>query len=454
MNLSEQYVLSSTAEAVRGVTGSKLRSFLYELAEGVSNYRTVHSLTEQVQHQYHGRFAIELIQNAYDALACAAEPERGKGRIKLCLVDDRDFGTLYVANDGLPFSESNFFSVSQLGQSDKSPETSIGNKGIGFRSVLEICDSPEIWSRYDVCSERFDGYCFGFSPGFVHSLFKPIMALLENENFPSSTSWFDAILDWDDKLRKKFRLNVILQAETAEMSCQEWVRAQLGYLSPYLLPSPLLRHDRSDTIKSLEAEGYSTVVALPLKSVASASLVERRLAEIDTNALLFLDKLKHLAISTPDASQTFSREITQALGGQWRACKVSIEQQDRPDAEQRFYTWRREIKVVDMPEDVRKAVEALPGQWHKLPEVGLPDMTYLSKPRSKGYAFRMVTPEALVGSDNPLTGRPFGKEIKLGLGTRRHADALRLRDVYLGQVQTARSGGASGQGPTRRWAHH
>lgn len=71
------------------------------------------------------------------------------------------------------------------------------------------------------------------------------------------------------------------------------------------------------------------------------------------------------------------------------------------------------------------------------PESGLPDMTYLSKPRSKGYAFRMVTPEALVGSDNPLTGGPFGREIKVGLGTRRHAEALRLRDVYL--VREAKS---------------
>jgi integrase len=85
------------------------------------------------------------------------------------------------------------------------------------------------------------------------------------------------------------------------------------------------------------------------------------------------------------------------------------------------------------------------------PEAGQLDMTYLSKPRSKGYAFRMVTPEVLVGSDNPLTGRPFGKEIKLGLGTRRHAEALRLRDIYLGQVrqleaEARRSQGVQGAG--------
>lgn len=68
-------------------------------------------------------------------------------------------------------------------------------------------------------------------------------------------------------------------------------------------------------------------------------------------------------------------------------------------------------------------------------EGGQPDMRHLSKPRGKGYTFRMVTPEALIGTHNPLTGRPFGREIKLGLGTRCHAEAIRLRDVHLGQVR-------------------
>ena len=64
-----------------------------------------------------------------------------------------------------------------------------------------------------------------------------------------------------------------------------------------------------------------------------------------------------------------------------------------------------------------------------------PDMKHLIKPRGRGYSFRMVTPEVLVGTENPWTGKPFGKEIKLGLHTQRHAEAVRLRDVRLGQVR-------------------
>jgi hypothetical protein len=48
-------------------TASKIRTFLFEIAEGTRNYRGLHSLTQQVEHQYHGRFLVELIQNAHDA---------------------------------------------------------------------------------------------------------------------------------------------------------------------------------------------------------------------------------------------------------------------------------------------------------------------------------------------------------------------------------------------------
>jgi hypothetical protein len=33
-------------------TGAKLRQFLYELAEGTRDYRSLHNLTEQVEHQF------------------------------------------------------------------------------------------------------------------------------------------------------------------------------------------------------------------------------------------------------------------------------------------------------------------------------------------------------------------------------------------------------------------
>ena len=59
-------------------------------------------------------------------------------------------------------------------------------------------------------------------------------------------------------------------------------------------------------------------------------------------------------------------------------------------------------------------------------------MTYLIKPRGRGYSFRMVTPEILVGTENPWTGKPFGKgrvlrsrswnEIRAGLARPQYSD--------------------------------
>lgn len=63
------------------------------------------------------------------------------------------------------------------------------------------------------------------------------------------------------------------------------------------------------------------------------------------------------------------------------------------------------------------------------------DMRHLIKPRGKGYSLRLVTPDALIGTENPWTGKPFGREIKLGLKTRVHSEAIRQRDICIGQIR-------------------
>lgn len=66
---------------------------------------------------------------------------------------------------------------------------------------------------------------------------------------------------------------------------------------------------------------------------------------------------------------------------------------------------------------------------------GNPDMMYLTKPRGRGYSLRMKTPDILIGTTNPWTNKPFGREIKLGLNTTRHSEALRTRDIRIGQIR-------------------
>lgn len=351
----------SLEAVIRAETGGKIRSFLYQLAEGVTDYRSIHSLTEQVRHQYHGRFAIELIQNAYDAVSRAREHRDSLGRIEMRLEMDGGFGTLYVANDGAPFSHSNFESVSRLGQSDKDPATSVGNKGIGFRSVLEISQRPCIWSRRQETSSGFDGYCFGFDPEFVRSIYAPVLAILEGRSLSDEQSWLADIVNEDPSLCERLLSGARRRPMDGAHSIADWLREEISYLSPYLLPWPLSA--RNPAVFDFEARGFASVLALPLLSPAAASLVESKLAEINADAMIFLDKVKVLTIATPDGSRTFQRSILQEAAGPRGFGKISI---CSADTTKRYCVWRRRLGVSEMPDHVQESIRGLPGHWPKL----------------------------------------------------------------------------------------
>ncbi|SMX95948.1 Superfamily II DNA or RNA helicase [Brevibacterium sp. Mu109] len=77
----------------------------------------------------------ELVQNAVDAL-------RGSpGRIHVI----RDESTLYVANEGKSFDRSGVRTLLHSNMSDKR-DNQIGRFGLGFKSVLEVSDRPQIFT--------------------------------------------------------------------------------------------------------------------------------------------------------------------------------------------------------------------------------------------------------------------------------------------------------------------
>lgn len=93
-------------------------------------------------HEYHGRFLIELLQNAADAWEAGAEGERS--RIEIAITEGP---VLLVANEGESFPASVVIkSLGHIGRSTKTEGKAIGHKGIGFKSVLEMSATPEIYS--------------------------------------------------------------------------------------------------------------------------------------------------------------------------------------------------------------------------------------------------------------------------------------------------------------------
>ena len=89
---------------------------------------------------YHGREILELLQNADDA---SGEPGTRSQRAALVL----DEAGLCFANTGIPFSEDGVKSLMVSNNSPKKGETRyIGNRGLGFRSVLSWTTRPFIVS--------------------------------------------------------------------------------------------------------------------------------------------------------------------------------------------------------------------------------------------------------------------------------------------------------------------
>ena len=343
------------------LTGAKIRTFLFEVAEGVSNYRSLHSLTQQVEHQYHGRFLIELLQNAHDAFVSAPTREQ-PNRIQIVFDSaDSEHGSLLVANDGEPFTTSNFERLSQLGQSDKDPQESIGNKGIGFRSVLEISERPEIYSRATKSSDNFDGYCFAFRPEVVRSLLEPLIALAKDGLIPNSPVSDGPIVDWSADLLSKFRRRVRTHGV-------EWLKGETKYLSPYLLPVPI-RDIQSSAVNILKINGFATVVRLPLKSVELRQLVLHHMGQLSSSTVLFLDKVSKLTLCVVgDQEQTFTRTSSEPEGS-LEETQVTI--CDSANDSRVYVVWSRILHVANASQEFQAAVNALPGRWPEIEEISV-----------------------------------------------------------------------------------
>ena len=86
--------------------------------------------------EYAGRQFFELIQNADDAAAISAE----KKHMLISFNDEK----LIIANNGEPFSENSYDSLFFSNISPKVNRDLIGNKGLGFRSILSWADEITI----------------------------------------------------------------------------------------------------------------------------------------------------------------------------------------------------------------------------------------------------------------------------------------------------------------------
>ena len=351
-------------------TLSEIRSFLEEISNGTSRYKSLHNLTEQIEHQYHGRFLVELIQNAHDALYPRGEGDDQR-RIDIVLAEEEPFGALYVANDGRPFASSNFRALSNLGQSDKDPVKDIGNKGIGFRSVLEISRAPEIYSRSKVGSAGFDGYCFRFIPSVNEMFVEPILDLLRGKDrVYCRLDDGEPLVQWESRRLQAFRSNYGTKG-------REWLLDEFAYLSPYALPIPISTSEVSPVVRDFDKRGYATVVRLPLISNKAWELTKNRIKSLDRNSTLFLERVKLLRLVDGAEERSYRRDQVARDAGVEDGIDVRLTPYSGasgkavPGTPERYWVWTRAIGGAADPEgasEIKESVERLPGKWPQLRE--------------------------------------------------------------------------------------
>jgi hypothetical protein len=299
------------AEIVRAESPSRIRDHFNREAR-FNPTASLTALTGQLTQEYEDRFLVEMVQNAYDAQASEARD----GRVHVRLDESADAGAvLFVANTGRPFADPNFDALTNVAQSSKPPGEGIGNKGIGFKSVIQVCESPEIYSCDPVSSNgvTFDGYCFGFAT---------------DEQILAMTG--------DEKRRDVIKTD----------------------FSRYLLPVEVSPTD--PYLVELRSQGMVTVIRLPLDDSRAIELARdqvNRLLEPSPPIALFLDRLQSISVDHIGAegelkSSQIDRSVldikTVGLGPRLKWVET---------AGTRYLTTTRVLKSDDVSEVVKKAIE-------------------------------------------------------------------------------------------------
>ena len=278
-------------------------------------YESLRNLNEVVGTEYGNRVLYELIQNAHDAHRAE---DRGRIAVRLSVRSATD-GTLYVANGGTGFRWKDVDAIMNLATTAKEIGESIGNKGLGFRSIEALTDDVRIFSRIGRSeSGRFDGYCFRF-----------------------------ATVDEIEALLREDHVDVATAREIAQT------------VPRYLVPLPLA--EQPDDVVSYARRGYASVIVVPLRKAETIELAKRQvraIADLGVPLLLFLDRIAdfRIEVEIPDEPvhrRRLSRRCI-AIGEvpSFEGCRLN---EVRVGEDRRFLVVKREVDKARVLEAVKRS---------------------------------------------------------------------------------------------------
>ena len=319
---------------------SRIRVLLAILAAGGREIEEIGRMNDQIRLDYHGRFLIELVQNAVDPALKA-----GVGHARILIV--RTETALAVLNQGAAFDADGLTSIISLALSAKKPEEAIGNKGVGFKSVFEVAEAAEV-----------------FGVGADQTSLKTVPALrmrLSRGDAAAQTGLLGEALNFvneDAALREKFatrysRVDAVIERALSlspawrfpeELSTSDWMRAVA---------------DLGLSAKDLAA--FQTAIVLRL-APPSAATVESAIREFTGNAQevhLFLPGVERIEIRDPAGDVLLERADIKADDAQGLVVRrLRSRVGDGPVSESLFWL---ASGVVSGPA-LEAAVSALPGE--------------------------------------------------------------------------------------------
>jgi hypothetical protein len=343
---------------------------------------------------YDGRTVVELLQNGHDAHPA----DRTDGRLEFLLREgEGPCGVLYVANGGDPVSHEDFTAMCRVAMSSKRPDEGIGNKGVGFKSVLQLADSPEVYSSAGPGVAGFEGYCFRFA--------RPT--------------------DFDDLARRVAPDEPGLAAELRENVASLKV--------PVQLPGPL-----PPAVGGFAEAGFATVVRLELRSPEACQQARQQLDGLVSSSgppfHLFLERVTTITVTRVAADRTVRAATSSRSSARLVTLPdVALDEVVLQEA-QRFTVLRRRVPEADVKDAIARSradgrVSAGWDRWQGDGEVSvaLPTGDPLSQGRM--YTFLPMGEDAVA----PLAGfvnAPFFARLD-----RRSLDAtIPLNDLLLDQA--------------------
>ncbi len=380
---------------------NQVQTFFDEFKNKTQNYRTISSLGEQIAQDYRGRCILELLQNAHDALPKPGESD--DPRIISFVLTTSPEPVLLIGNSGHPFHTKDFKGLCQLGQSPKHPDESVGNKGLGFRSVLEVCSCPEIWSTTPPDSDT--SFVFRFDPAVIDRVVNAANAL--RDRGLSACSPFDPqppLVDWSKSQLEQYRS--ITEPDAAK---------EARRLSPYLFPLTA-EGVQPEEVASLLDTGHVTVVRLRLDGgkngdpADAVQAVKDQLEKLDARSMVFLSRLGTLAVEVDGERRTLERIVDSdeefVVGKRSRQQRLLVRNSGAgpgDDTTQEFHMWTL-ITAPEQAAQISEAVAPLPNRW---PEVHRVEVSVaVQEPPAEG-VFVVFLPTEMTTGTGAHINAPF-----------------------------------------------